>query len=112
DALDALEINIKSDWSGPLPSPMALAQYEQVLEGAADRILFMAETLATGQSKRADKLADAEIERAKTGQALAFLLTLVAFVAAIVFFTRGEVVPGGLLLSFPVIALIQAFLRN
>ena len=61
----------------------------------------MAETAATGEIKTREKLAYAEIEQAKTGQALAFLLTMVAMGAAIYFFAASNPIAGGALLSFP-----------
>ena len=67
----------------------------------------MAETAATGEIKTRDKLACAEIEQAKTGQSLAFVLTLIALGAAIYFFAVGNPIAGGALLSFPVIMLIR-----
>jgi len=70
----------------------------------------MAETTATGTIMTDDKLADAEIGQANTGQAMAFTITLIAIVASIVFFAVGMTVPGGLLLSFPVIMLVRSFL--
>lgn len=73
-----------------MPPPAVLAQYDQIMPGAANRILSMAETAATGDIKIRDKLADAEIERAKTGQAWAAFLTLVAIGAAIFFFVDGN----------------------
>lgn len=39
-----LEISIETTFSGPLPSPEDLRKYNEVLPGAADRILTMAET--------------------------------------------------------------------
>jgi hypothetical protein len=72
----------------------------------------MAETVATGEIKTRDKLADAEIERARTGQALAFALTIIALGAAIFFFAVHNPVAGGALLSFPVIMLIRSFLTS
>jgi uncharacterized membrane protein len=85
-------------------------QYEQVQPGLAERIVAMAETVATGEIKTRDKLADAEIERARSGQVLAFLLTIIALGAAIYFFAARDPVAGGALLSFPVIMLIRSFL--
>jgi uncharacterized membrane protein len=109
--LEALEVQLKrGQWSGPLPPPAALYQYEQVQAGLAERIVAMAETMATGEIKTRDKLADAEIERARSGQALAFLLTIVALGAAIYFFAASNPVAGCALLSFPVIMLIRSFL--
>ncbi|HEU5416241.1 MAG TPA: DUF2335 domain-containing protein [Streptosporangiaceae bacterium] len=93
-----------------MPAPAVLAQYEQVQEGLAERIVAMAETVATGDIKTREKIAEAEVDRARSGQALAFLLTLMALGAAIWFFALGNNVAGGVLLSVPVIMLIRSFL--
>jgi uncharacterized membrane protein len=111
--LEALEVQLEErQWSGPLPPPSTLYQYEQVQAGLAERIVSMAETMATGEIKTRDKLADAEIERARTGQALAFLLTIIALGASIYFFAARNPVAGAALLSFPVIMLIRSFLTS
>ena len=72
----------------------------------------MAETVATGDIKSRAKLADAEIERARTGQAMAALITTIALSAAIYFFAVDNLVAGGVLLSVPVIMLVRAFLSR
>jgi uncharacterized membrane protein len=110
NALEALQIQVESRWEGPMPSPAILAQYEVVKEGFAERIMAMAETATTGDIRTREKLADAEIERARTGQALAFLLTLIVLGAAIYFFVAGNNIAGGILLGVHVIMLIQSFL--
>jgi uncharacterized membrane protein len=93
-----------------MPSPAILAQYEQVKDGFAERIMCMAETTTTGDIKTRDKLAAAEIDRARVGQALAFLLTLLVLGAAIGFFAVGDNIAGGVLLGVHVLMLIQSFL--
>lgn len=72
----------------------------------------MAETAATGEIKTRDRLASAEIEQSRAGQALAFLLTIVALGASIYFFAVHDPVAGGVLVSFPVIMLIRSFLTG
>ena len=72
----------------------------------------MAETAAIGEIRTSDKLADTEIVAGRQGLALAATLTLIAFVAAIVFFAVGAPIAGGLFLSFPVIMLIRSFIDN
>jgi len=112
-ALEALLVQLEQrQWSGPLPPPATLYQYELVQPGLAERIIAMAETTATGEIKIRDKLATAEIDQARTGQALAFLLTIAALGAAIYFFAVHDLVAGGALLSFPVIMLIRSFLTG
>ncbi len=95
-----------------MPKPSDLAAYEQVLPGAAERIMAMAESAVTGRIDIDKKLADAEIEQARTGMSLAFILTLIALVAAIVFFAIGKPIAGGALLSMPVVMLIKSFLEK
>lgn len=97
-------------WEGPMPSPSTLAQYDMVKPGLAERITAMAETIATGDIKIRAKIADAEIERARTGQAIAALITTIALGAAICFFTVRNPVAGGAFLSAPMIMLVRAFL--
>lgn len=112
--LDSLQLQLErqEQWSGPLPPPATLYQYELVQPGLADRIVTMAETVTTGEIKIREKIATAEIESARIGQSLAFLLTIVALGAAIYFFAVGNATAGGLLLSFPVIMLIRSFLTG
>ena len=89
-----------------------LAQYEELLPGAAERILVMAEKAATGEIDTADRLATAEIEGARLGQSLAFALTLFAFIAAVTFFALGNIVAGVAFTSVPVVMLIRSFLHR
>jgi hypothetical protein len=50
--LEALLIQLEQrQWSGPLPPPATLYQYELVQPGLAERIIAMAETTATGEIK-------------------------------------------------------------
>lgn len=105
-------MEMEQAWAGPLPDPVTLGYYEQVLPGAANRILTIAEETSTRHLLTADKLADAEIETAKTGQSLAFGLALIAFTAAIVFFSLGNTLAGGLFLSVPVLMFIKSFLDS
>jgi len=95
-----------------MPSPTILAQYEQLQPGLAERIVTMAETVATGDIKTREKLAGAEIERARTGQAVAVLLTLMFLGSAVGFFAVGDDIAGGILLGVHVIMLIQSFLKR
>lgn len=109
-ALEAFQYQIERKWEGPMPSPSTLAQYDMVKPGLAQRITAMAETVATSDIKSRAKIADAEIERARTGQAMAALITTIALGAAIYFFTADNPAAGGVLLSVPVIMLVRAFL--
>lgn len=75
----------------------------------AERVLAMAEKSVTGQIDIDARLADAEVETAKTGQAIAALLTFTALIAAIVFFAISNPIAGACFLSFPVVMMIRTF---
>lgn len=105
-------LEIQSSWNGPLPPPEIFAQYEAVLPGAADRILAMTEKVATGHIDNETKLISAEIESARTGLAIASVLTLIAMSAAIAFFAMGNALAGAAFISFPVVMMIRSFFNR
>lgn len=81
-----------------------------VQPGLAERIVAMAETIATGDIKTRSKLADAEIDLARGGQAMAFVLTIVALGASIYFFAVRNPIGGTAFLAFPVAMIVRSFL--
>ncbi|MFF9346882.1 DUF2335 domain-containing protein [Streptomyces sp. NPDC014734] len=103
---------MERSWAGPLPDPRTMAQYEQILPGAADRILAMAETAATGRIKIEERQAEAEISAASTGQGSALFLTICAMIGAAAFFMAGKNIAGGAFLSVPVVMLIRSFITR
>ena len=56
------EIIVSRQFSGPLPPPDALAQYDHVVPGAAERILKMAENEAEIRHRNEEKLVDNEVK--------------------------------------------------
>jgi uncharacterized membrane protein len=97
-----------AQWRGPMPPPEVMQQYERVVPGSANRILAMAESSTTERTKLDNKLADGELDAAKTSQGLALFLVLIAIAAAVLFFFRGNNVAGCAFLSFPVVMMIRA----
>lgn len=63
-------------FQGPLPHPEILAGYDQVLPGAADRIITMAEKNQAHRHALEAKVIPAGITSERIGQILAFLLYL------------------------------------
>jgi uncharacterized membrane protein len=105
-------LTVEQSWAGPLPAPSVLGQYEQILPGAAERILMMAETAATGEIRILEKQSDAEIEAAKRGQLLAAGLTVCAMIGSAGFFAVGNTVAGVAFLSLPLLLLIRSFITT
>ena len=102
----------ESFFVGPLPDPAALAEYEQIKPGFADRIVVMAEKESAHRRELERDCETAECEHAKRGQWMAFWISMVSLgVAAVLAKTSGgwaatPFAAGGL---YPVIA---AFLKQ
>ena len=99
-------------WSGSLPPPGVLREYDEIVPGAAAEIMAVFRKSATGRIDIADRLAKAEIETTRQGLNLAFHLTLLALAASIAFFALGNEVAGVAFLSLPVAMLIRSFLQR
>lgn len=75
---------IQSEFSGPIPPPNIIKGYEDVLPGAADRILSMAEKQSNHRQEMERTIIKAESRDGLLGVLFAFLLGLGCIVAAIV----------------------------
>lgn len=74
---------------GPLPTPEDFAGYEDVLEGAADRILAIAEEETRHRRRVVEKQVDSDINSERRGQWLAFALSLAVLGAATYLMANG-----------------------
>jgi uncharacterized membrane protein len=107
---DTVERVIAGQWSGPLPPPAALEQFERSAPGAADRILGMAEQEEMHRHEQEREMLQSD-KRARTrGQWMAFLLAMAVVLGGIWLIDRGRQVEGLIALLSPLAILIGAFL--
>jgi uncharacterized membrane protein len=107
-----LSVIHEEQFSGPIAHPRHLREYEEVLPGAADRIISMAENNLRQRREMEKTALEAEIADRKLGMWLGFisLSLLVAF--AFVCILKGMLVGAGLLLSAAALGTIGAFIRG
>ncbi|WP_295099152.1 DUF2335 domain-containing protein [uncultured Fibrobacter sp.] len=93
-------------YSGPLPTPQMMQQYESVMKGSSDRIFKMAEE----DSRRDTMIVEIEKNRIEkslsiedTAQKLLFVLLLLLVAASVFFFYNGNNTAGFAFLAFPVL---------
>ncbi len=84
-------------FQGPLPPPEALAQYESVLPGAADRILQMAERRLDHRQRIESTVAEGSSTRARLGIIAATIVSLAVLGVAGYALYLGQPVAGGVL---------------
>ena len=81
----ALMIIRSEMYSGPIPPPEALARYEEIQSGAADRILKMAEKQQEHRMALETKAIGGQVDQSKRGQLFGFILVFVCIAVAVIF---------------------------
>ncbi len=114
--IEAYETVLAARWTGPLPPPSMLSEYNRAFPGCAERIVSMAE--AESRSRHENERHERESRRMiiqsdvfsqKAGLVLAFLLALfVISIGAFLIYT-DRLVWGAGIVGFPLIALISLF---
>lgn len=107
------QIAVSEQFSGPMPHPKHLAAYDQILPGAAERILSMAEQNLKHNMESNAVALRAEVEDTKRGMRFGFaalaLLILCAFGSLLL--TESEIVPG-LFLTTCAIGAVGVFVKG
>lgn len=72
----AIQIHQQSAFSGPIPPPEFLREYETIMPGLADRIVKMAEKQGDHRQGLETRAVNAEIERGRLGMISGFFVAL------------------------------------
>lgn len=70
-------VQLEQHYSGPLPHPDALARYDEIVPGAAERIICMAEKEMAHRHNTEDRLTKNSIRTTYLGIIFAFLSVLI-----------------------------------
>lgn len=107
---------IKSEFSGPIPPPSIIKDYEEILPGAADRIISMAERQATHRQEMERRMIEAEARDSFLGILFAFFLGGGCIIAAIIMVSlvpqNGGAIAGALLGVTGVGSITSSFIRS
>lgn len=96
-------------WVGALPHPDVFRQYDKDVQ---ERMLQWNDAGTTDESRRQDKLVDAQIEQAKTGQGAAiFFLAMCIIASCVSFFVFKNNIAGLAFFSLPLLGVIKEFLQ-
>ena len=97
-------------YSGPLPTANELGKYEQICQGAADRIIGMAEKQAEHRQNIETIAIKAATERSVLGVKYAYHIALGAFLLSGVCFCFDHAIAGGAIFGSTLISIISAFI--
>lgn len=99
----------RSAFRGPLPPPSMLREYNDIVPGAAERILERSEKEQAHRHRVTEKSVDGAIGKDRRGQWMAFAITILILVIAVVFALRGETWFAGTLITVDLIGLASVF---
>jgi uncharacterized membrane protein len=96
-------------FQGPIPPPDALAGYERIQTGLADRIVRMAEEEQRQRHQLESEITKRSFDEARRGQNLGFAIGTVAIIAGALTATAGASIPGSIIGGGGVIGLVAVF---
>lgn len=99
-----------TSYQGPLPPPELFAQYEQILPGAADRILSMAERQSQHRQTKELKQVNAESRDSLLGIISAFIISIITIISGVYVIMNGHAVSGTILGTTGLVSLVSVFI--
>ncbi len=99
-------------FSGPLPPPSVLKEYDKVLVGAAERIFKMAEAQANHRQELEKRVVKSDILKSYLGLGAGFLIATLAIIGGSIVANNGQPWAGAAIGGAPVAALVWAFLKG
>ena len=109
-------VELSASYSGPLPPPEWLRQYEEVLPGIADRMMNLVESEVSNQHSASahrrtmeERALTGGITMAKRGQVGAWMLGFSFLVASVVLILAGHSVLGGVIGITDLVGIVVSF---
>ncbi len=99
-------------FTGPLPPPAILHQYDQVLAGAADRILTMAESQTKHRIGLEGLVVRSDVRKSYIGQGAAFIIAMTGFGIGGWLIYSGHDAAGSACVGTPLLGLVGVFITG
>lgn len=96
-------------FSGPLPQPAILRQYDEVIPGAAERIIAMAETQAKHRQQLENKVIDSGIRDSRLGLHYGLIIGLCAVAGGTACIILGHQIGGSIIGGVGLSGLVGVF---
>lgn len=111
--IDVQKISMQSEvYSGPLPHPAILKQYEDVMPGAADRIFKMAERQASSRQENERSIIKAESRDSLLGEIFAFIISMFGIGGGIWLINSGNTAAGSVLSALCLGSIVASFITG
>jgi uncharacterized membrane protein len=99
-----------SAFSGPIPHPDTLKRFNDIVPGAAERIIKMAEDQSSHRRSLEKSVIESDISRSKWGQILGFVIAIFGLTASTFIAVYGSAVAGSILGVGTLASLVGVFM--
>ncbi len=106
----SVSIEHEAHHSGPLPSPVTLQQYNEIIPNGAERIMAMSESQSEHRKSLEAKVIESQTRQSERGQLIAGVLALVLIGAGAAAFLTGHDGVAGTIFGVTVVGLVTVFL--
>jgi uncharacterized membrane protein len=107
---NAVVLRQSQSFSGPLPPPEMLRKFDEVVPGAAERIIKMAEEQSAHRKDLEKKVIESDISRSKWWQVLGFVIAIVGLIASAYIAIYGNAIAGSVLGVGTLASLVGVFM--
>jgi uncharacterized membrane protein len=98
-------------FSGPMPHPRHLNEYEKTLPGSAERILSMAEKEQNHRHRQEDRIVGSQVRNSMFGLCFALILSIGMLIGATYCAIINQPWVSGLFLSVAAVGMIKSFVE-
>ena len=95
---------------GPLPSPQALKEFNEVIPGAANRIIIQFEKQAEHRQHLERTVVESRSENMKRGQCFGFIIGMFGLAASAFLIWNGHELAGSFLGGIDLVGLVSVFI--
>ncbi|MFW5895383.1 MAG: DUF2335 domain-containing protein [archaeon] len=107
--ITAQSIEHSTSFSGPLPPPSILDEYNNVLDNGAERIMKMAENQSNHRIEMEKHAIKEELRQSKTGQNFGFILAIIGMIIAFLLAYLGHDTVAGIFGTTTIVGLVTIF---
>jgi uncharacterized membrane protein len=97
-------------YSGPLPAPNTLKQFDEIVPGSAERIISQFEKQSEHRRLQEDRIIRHDIIKSYVGLGLGFIIGIVLIVGGLYLTTLGLTVEGAIIGGTALVSLVSVFI--
>ncbi len=105
----SFSVKTASSFSGPLPPPSILSEYNDIIINGAERIMKMAENQSSHRIELEKHAIKEELRQSKNGQYFGFILAILGMIIALFLAYLGHEIVAGIFGTTTIVGLVTVF---